>query len=113
MDYCLHTYLGSMLGRNIVEDAILESLYFLPYIIRSTTNLGLLNGTVYDVPLTRAATGTFNVSATGFDVSCGYLTATNVTSLDDHTWLMSVQGSTEVYEVAFSEVVHIYGVRPK
>ncbi|KAJ7881471.1 hypothetical protein B0H13DRAFT_2345131 [Mycena leptocephala] len=87
---------------NIVEDAILESLYFLPYIIRSTTNLGLLNGTVYDVPLTRAATGTFNVSATGFDVSCGYLTATNVTSLDDHTWLMSVQGSTEVYKVAFN-----------
>jgi hypothetical protein len=96
-----------MISRGLVKDNIMESLYFLPYIMKSTTNLGLLGGTVYDLPLTRAATGTFNVNATGFDVSCGYLTATNVTADGS---LVSVQGSTEVYEVVFSEIVDIHGV---
>jgi hypothetical protein len=43
-------------------DSILESLYFLPYIIRTNTNLGLLGGTPYDIPIERStAPGAFRV----------------------------------------------------
>ncbi|KAJ7756050.1 hypothetical protein DFH07DRAFT_482802 [Mycena maculata] len=55
------------------------SLYFLPSILNSTTNLGLLDGTLYDVldidPVLRTAA----VDATGFNITCGYVA--NISSL--------------------------------
>ncbi|KAJ7308677.1 hypothetical protein DFH08DRAFT_975022 [Mycena albidolilacea] len=88
-------------GREVIwlafMDSILESLYFLPYIIRTNTNLGLLGGTLYDIPVERSeAPGTFSVNATGLNVTCGYLTPSNVTG--GSPWNISMEGSPEVYE---------------
>ncbi|KAJ7123473.1 hypothetical protein C8R44DRAFT_783855 [Mycena epipterygia] len=51
------------------------SLYFLPYVVASNaTNLGLHEGTLYDVLNVPAGPGNATVTATGFNITCGYLT---------------------------------------
>ncbi|KAJ6592208.1 hypothetical protein DFH09DRAFT_1073277 [Mycena vulgaris] len=50
------------------------SLYFLPSALQSTTTLGLSGGTIYDVLDANTGTGNVTVEATGFNVTCRYLT---------------------------------------
>ncbi|KAJ7840947.1 hypothetical protein B0H14DRAFT_3140379 [Mycena olivaceomarginata] len=57
----------------VLSDYVTGSLYFLPSILGSNTRLGLKDGTLYDV------WGNVTVDATGFDITCGYLTDVNIT----------------------------------
>ncbi|KAJ7120094.1 hypothetical protein C8R44DRAFT_787605 [Mycena epipterygia] len=50
------------------------SLYFLPSVIGNGTNLGLSDGTLYDLIDANGGAGNVTVNATGIDVTCGYLT---------------------------------------
>jgi hypothetical protein len=45
----------------------------------SNTSLGLTNGTLYDVLDTTAGVGNVTVNATGFDITCRYLTEVEIT----------------------------------
>ncbi|KAJ7796955.1 hypothetical protein B0H14DRAFT_3157752 [Mycena olivaceomarginata] len=72
------------------------------------TNLGLLGGTLYDIPIERSeAPGTFSVNATGLNVTCGYLTPSTVTGSDP--WNISMEGSPEVYEANLGELYRFLG----
>ncbi|KAJ7921308.1 hypothetical protein B0H13DRAFT_2656013 [Mycena leptocephala] len=55
----------------------LGSLYFLPSII-DADNLGVHEGTLYDVLDVNIGVGTATVDAIGFNITCGYLPATEV-----------------------------------
>ncbi|KAJ7745211.1 hypothetical protein DFH07DRAFT_963429 [Mycena maculata] len=57
------------------------SLYFLPSIFGSSTSLGLSSGSLYDVIDNNGGVGNVTVNATGFNISCGYVTDVNVTFL--------------------------------
>lgn len=54
------------------------SLYSLPSVV-ATENLGLHEGTLYDVLDINQGVGNSTVNATGFNISCGFLTDMNVT----------------------------------
>ncbi|KAJ7325388.1 hypothetical protein DFH08DRAFT_1028130 [Mycena albidolilacea] len=60
------------------SDYVKGSLYFLPSILESNTSLGLKDGTLYDVVDINSGVGNVTVDATGFDITCGYLTV-NIT----------------------------------
>ncbi|KAJ7824570.1 hypothetical protein B0H13DRAFT_335327 [Mycena leptocephala] len=51
-----------------------RTLYFLASILGSTTTLGVRDGTLYDVPERNAGTGNVTVNATGFNITCRYVT---------------------------------------
>ncbi|KAJ7123454.1 hypothetical protein C8R44DRAFT_704083 [Mycena epipterygia] len=60
----------------------LGSLYFLPSVLApNSTSPGLYEGTLYDVPEPNLGSGNVTVNATGFNISCGYLTDMNMTYL--------------------------------
>ncbi|KAJ6543283.1 hypothetical protein DFH09DRAFT_1088981 [Mycena vulgaris] len=65
------------------------SLYFLPSILDSTTSLGLHEGTLYDVPNIDPVPGNATVSASGFNVTCGYVVDVSEFkfSEDTETWV--------------------------
>ncbi|KAJ7123471.1 hypothetical protein C8R44DRAFT_917562 [Mycena epipterygia] len=58
-----------------LETYVHGSLYFLPYVVApNATNLGLHEGTLYDVLNVPAGPGNATVNATGFNITCGYFT---------------------------------------
>jgi hypothetical protein len=61
------------LYRRILETAAAK-LYFLPSVIGNGANVGLYEGTLFDVLDINNGTGNVTVEATGFNISCGYLT---------------------------------------
>ncbi|KAJ7325390.1 hypothetical protein DFH08DRAFT_1085129 [Mycena albidolilacea] len=61
------------------SDYVKGSLYFLPSILGSNTSLGLKDGTLYDVVDINSGVGNVTVDATGFNITCGYLTVINIT----------------------------------
>ncbi|KAJ7795064.1 hypothetical protein B0H14DRAFT_3496455 [Mycena olivaceomarginata] len=63
----------------VLSDYVTGSLYFLPSILGSNTRLGLKDGTLYDVVNINSGVGNVTVDATGFDITCGYLTDVNIT----------------------------------
>ncbi|KAJ7795987.1 hypothetical protein B0H14DRAFT_2391119, partial [Mycena olivaceomarginata] len=63
----------------VLSDYVTGSLYFLPSILGSNTSLGLKDGTLYDVVDINSGVGNVTVDATGFDITCGYATDTNIT----------------------------------
>ncbi|KAF7349857.1 hypothetical protein MVEN_01286200 [Mycena venus] len=48
-----------------------ESLYFLPSVLDGTTNLGLQDGSLYDVLDINVLSGNATVNASGFNITCG------------------------------------------
>jgi hypothetical protein len=54
------------------------SLYFLPSAVGSTAYLGLSGGTLYDVLEPYVGSGNATVNAIGFNITCGYLTRSDV-----------------------------------
>ncbi|KAJ7885217.1 hypothetical protein B0H13DRAFT_1889637 [Mycena leptocephala] len=65
------------------------SLYFLPSALKSTKNLGLSGGTMYDVLGANHGTGNVTVETTGFNVTCRYLTDFSFKyNFTDQFWLM-------------------------
>ncbi|KAJ7506034.1 hypothetical protein B0H11DRAFT_328788 [Mycena galericulata] len=60
------------------DDAVnyaIDNLYFLPSVVGSTGTLGLYRGTLYDVlESSNIGTGNTTVNATGFNITCNYLT---------------------------------------
>ncbi|KAF7357308.1 hypothetical protein MSAN_01326300 [Mycena sanguinolenta] len=60
--------------QNDMFSYVLGSLYFLPSILENEANQGLYGGTLYDVlDNTSTVPGNATVSATGFNVTCGFL----------------------------------------
>jgi hypothetical protein len=57
-------------------------LYSLPSILGSATNLGLHDGTLYDVLNIDTVAGNATVNASGFNVTCGYVVG--VAELQSH-----------------------------
>ncbi|KAJ7228148.1 hypothetical protein GGX14DRAFT_611474 [Mycena pura] len=51
-----------------------RSLYFLPSVLGSNTLLGLHGGTFYNVPEPNDGIGNITVNATGFNITCRYIT---------------------------------------
>lgn len=51
-----------------------DTLYVLPSVKGHETNLGLYEGTLFDVLDINNGTGNTTTKATGFDLTCGYLT---------------------------------------
>ncbi|KAJ7674473.1 hypothetical protein B0H14DRAFT_3178118 [Mycena olivaceomarginata] len=90
------------------------SLHFLPSILGSNTSLGLKDGTLYDVPVVdiNSGVGTFAVGATGFDITCGYLTV-NIThqqpTKDIEYWLMDIGGDTQAFLDPTRKVLDSFG----
>ncbi|KAJ7318432.1 hypothetical protein DFH08DRAFT_1086640 [Mycena albidolilacea] len=70
---------GTAMGNFVESDYVTGSLYFLPSILGSNTSLGLKDGTLYDVVDINSGVGNVTVDATGFDITCGYLTDVNIT----------------------------------
>lgn len=60
--------------RQDTMDYARRTLYFLPSILESTTTLGVRDGTLYDVPERNVGTGNVTVNATGFNITCRYVT---------------------------------------
>ncbi|KAJ7325382.1 hypothetical protein DFH08DRAFT_1085128 [Mycena albidolilacea] len=63
----------------VLSDYVKGSLYFLPSILGSNTSLGLKDGTLYDVVDINSGVGNVTVDATGFDITCRYMTDVNIT----------------------------------
>ncbi|KAJ7108131.1 hypothetical protein C8R44DRAFT_803673 [Mycena epipterygia] len=57
-----------------LTDYVYDALFAFPSIVGSTTNLGLSDGTLYDVLDSNEGVGNTTVDATGFDITCGYMT---------------------------------------
>lgn len=70
------TYLPHYISpdRQDTMDYARRTLYFLPSILGSATTLGVRDGTLYDVPERNAGTGNVTVNATGFNITCRYVT---------------------------------------
>ncbi|KAF7344712.1 hypothetical protein MVEN_01631900 [Mycena venus] len=63
------------------------SLYSLPSILDSATSLGLHDGTLYDVLNIDTVAGNATVSASGFNVTCGYVVGVaGLQSYDSSEW---------------------------
>ncbi|KAF7344163.1 hypothetical protein MVEN_01706500 [Mycena venus] len=79
----------------LLADTILyayKSLYFLPSILGSNTTLGLYDGTLYDVPepIQNESIGNITVNATGFNITCRYITGVRVLgNLSDGSQLLN------------------------
>ncbi|KAJ7681366.1 hypothetical protein B0H17DRAFT_1138519 [Mycena rosella] len=74
------------------------SLHFFPSVVGSTTNPGLYDGTLYDVPLdTTGGIDNITVSAIGFKVTCGYLPNVDLQfSPDDGYWRGTLDGANHL-----------------
>ncbi|KAJ7105177.1 hypothetical protein C8R44DRAFT_942960 [Mycena epipterygia] len=93
------------------------SLYFLPSIVDSTTNLGLTEGTLYDVLDSTVPSGNATVDATGFNISCGSLP--NMTTLgfvpEAGYWMSAVDYQIEIYSTpspVFNHSIVLYSTIP-
>ncbi|KAJ7823142.1 hypothetical protein B0H14DRAFT_2827074, partial [Mycena olivaceomarginata] len=62
----------------VVTNYATSSLYFIPSIMGGSTSLGLSGGTLYDVLDINAGTGNVTVNAKGFNISCGYVSESDV-----------------------------------
>ncbi|KAJ6563189.1 hypothetical protein B0H10DRAFT_2200726 [Mycena sp. CBHHK59/15] len=76
------------------------SLYSLPSAFSGNTNIGLHEGTLYDVPVGNAGIGNLSVLATGFNFTCGYF---KTVQLEVQTIMKffraNVDGGAEFYNV--------------
>ncbi|KAJ6548451.1 hypothetical protein B0H19DRAFT_1265288 [Mycena capillaripes] len=59
---------------NMIIKLATDTLYVLPSVKGHETNLGLYEGTLFDVLDINNGTGNATMNATGFDFTCGYLT---------------------------------------
>ncbi|KAJ7137197.1 hypothetical protein C8R44DRAFT_768626 [Mycena epipterygia] len=62
----------------VVTNYATSSLSFIPFIMGGSTSLGLSGGTLYDVLDINAGTGNVTVNAKGFNISCGYVSESDV-----------------------------------
>ncbi|KAJ7038691.1 hypothetical protein C8F04DRAFT_1231865, partial [Mycena alexandri] len=86
-------------------------LPFLPWIDQVPT-LGLVNGSIYEVPIVNNGKDSATVNAIGFNISCGYLTGVNTnvtTSADNDTqWEIDFGGeenSAFVYDTVPNAII--------
>ncbi|KAJ6509864.1 hypothetical protein DFH09DRAFT_271536 [Mycena vulgaris] len=83
---------------------IQQNLVFLPWLSRldQSQTLGLLNGTLYDVLDINPSNGNAQVSATSFNISCGFLRGKNIKYNGDW-WNISLEtpGSRSTDKVIF------------
>ncbi|KAF8207968.1 hypothetical protein K438DRAFT_1814717 [Mycena galopus ATCC 62051] len=92
------------------DDYASGSLYFLPSITGSTTNVGLRQGTLYDVISTpNAATNDVTVDATGFNITCGYVAPVGVMKRETDSDFRMYWNATSPYN---STVVRIPLTQP-
>ncbi|KAJ6542093.1 hypothetical protein DFH09DRAFT_1322719 [Mycena vulgaris] len=76
-----------------MEGYVTGSLYFLPSVLGSTTNLGLYDRTLYDVLDINNGAGNASVDATGFDISCGYVMDVDIQFIvEKDVWIGSFDG---------------------
>ncbi|KAJ6606125.1 hypothetical protein DFH09DRAFT_1353339 [Mycena vulgaris] len=75
-------------GFNDITFFTTGSLYYLPYIDGSEP-IGLLEGTLYDVPKPNAGVNRVQVGATGFSITCGYREDANVEYTQGQGWRLS------------------------
>lgn len=69
-----------------------HTLSFLPWIHNLDDTIGLFNGSLYDVLQDiNFGTGSADISAIGFNMTCGYLPGTNTYFVDDNYWNISFE----------------------
>ncbi|KAF8170909.1 hypothetical protein K438DRAFT_1982466 [Mycena galopus ATCC 62051] len=81
-------------------DYATASLSFLTYLNRNSTNFGLHAGTLYDVLGGNGGPVDATVNATGFNLTCGYLTnvTANFDSIGDSVyWSFNISGTSTTY----------------
>ncbi|KAF7378046.1 hypothetical protein MSAN_00228600 [Mycena sanguinolenta] len=100
--YDMSSELGRFEAWQNIHSYASSSLYFLPYTLRVNTSVGLHGGSLYDVP--NVNIGNVTVAAIGFNVTCGYLTPTTITTAVESTptspiWNVNVDGEQQYYPV--------------
>ncbi|KAJ7104716.1 hypothetical protein C8R44DRAFT_887162 [Mycena epipterygia] len=76
-----------------VKSYIEGSLKYLPY-VEGSRHIGLMGGTLYDVPSKTAAVGNINVSATVFNISYGFLQDVEaIFSANTSSWELRSRGT--------------------
>ncbi|KAJ7698475.1 hypothetical protein B0H16DRAFT_1749695 [Mycena metata] len=91
-----------------VNEYATPSLYFLPSVVGSTTNLGLYNGTLYDVLNDNDGVGNVTVDATGFNITCGSLADVSLGFLAEgpaSVWWASTATNTANIESSLPRVI--------
>ncbi|KAJ7108130.1 hypothetical protein C8R44DRAFT_857713 [Mycena epipterygia] len=94
-----------------VTEYVEDGLFAFPSIVGSTTNLGLSDGTLYDVLNSTQGIGNATVDATGFNITCGYMTDASLKFFPgDHG-----QTSNDTWEISWKErniTFDIYSTQP-
>ena len=88
------------------------SLYFLPYVLSREGNQGLHEGTLYDVLDTASLVhSNATVDATGFNVTCGFLTAPSIPTTLSPDAIWQIPSDTGVPADMQGEPMVIYSTR--
>ncbi|KAJ7461339.1 hypothetical protein B0H11DRAFT_2312814 [Mycena galericulata] len=93
-----------------VADYASRTLTVLPSILGSTENLGLHFGTLYDILDDNSGTGDVTTNATGFNITCGYLSDVGVQFDAQSNWLGSSDGLNFYVFPAPTGVITIPGI---